>query len=187
MNTVEIIDKDEMNWQTAVKKDTIPGYHKYLRLNPIGKHVEEANTKLAFLNKNWEQAIDKEWDEAITANSYYKVLNFVKKYPNSKYSLEYEAKLKECEHFKAKEDEGLNQPFGTDGNGEFKGNMMEDNTSKSNNTKLTSTFAFIGAGTFFFLNIATDGAVPGGFIGGAIGGALGAFVGLLIENLLGEN
>lgn len=50
------------------------------------------------------------------------------------------------------------------------------------NSSLPGTLAFVGGGTFFLLNIITDGAVPGGGIGGAIGGAIGYVIGSAISS-----
>jgi hypothetical protein len=109
MNTDEINEKDENFWQIALNKDSIPGYLKYLRLMPNGKYVNEANIKLSDYYIEKEQKLNEEWEKVLSSNSYYKVLQFTKNYPDSKYEPEYEYKLKEREHLKLKEDERMKQ------------------------------------------------------------------------------
>ena len=54
--------------------------------------------------------------------------------------------------------------------------------NKANEQKGITRYALAGGALFIFLNIATEGVVPGGFIGGAIGGGLGAGIGMLINS-----
>lgn len=105
MITEDLNDQDDYCWQSALGKETIAGYLRYLKLMPQGRHVEEANLKITALYKVIDQEIDSEWETALAANSYYKVLEFTIHYPDSKFAPEYASKLKESEHFKLIEDE----------------------------------------------------------------------------------
>ncbi|MEI6140569.1 MAG: hypothetical protein WCP85_14975 [Mariniphaga sp.] len=107
MSTDDLNDQDENCWKIAIGKETFAGYSKYLRIMPQGRHVDEANMKIAAFLKVIEQTIENEWESAIAANSYYKVFDFTKRYPDSKFAPEYATKLKEYEQFKLIEDEAI--------------------------------------------------------------------------------
>ena len=46
-----------------------------------------------------------------------------------------------------------------------------------------TVWALVGGGTFFLLNIVTNGAVPGGAVGGAIGGLIGGIIGSVYNSV----
>jgi hypothetical protein len=125
MNTGYTIEKDEELWQLALKKNTIFHYDKYLSLMPGGKYVDEANTRKNQLLEIQEAAIAKFWNETLAENTYFAVLRFKNKYPNSKFAAEVERKLIELESSKKQEiqqiDEKFVVPEGVD-DGEFLSN-----------------------------------------------------------------
>jgi hypothetical protein len=54
---------------------------------------------------------------------------------------------------------------------------------KAKEQKVITICFFCGGGLFTILNLATGGAVPGGFQGGIVGGMVGAVVGVIINFL----
>jgi hypothetical protein len=70
-------------WKVALKKDSIEGYREYVKNNPAGEHIQDANTKIE----------DISYQQCFKNNRYFGYHRFFTEFPASKKILKVKAKL----------------------------------------------------------------------------------------------
>lgn len=76
--------RDDDEWQSALRDNSMVSYHIYLKSCPHGKHISEANAKIAeFQEKEDRLKEDSDWNEAINKGTIIAFKSFKKKYPRS--------------------------------------------------------------------------------------------------------
>ncbi len=105
------VQKDNELWQFAVSKNSVLQYDKYLKAMPEGKYVQDAKMKKAELLQLQERQMEELWHQALTENTYFAILRFKNKYPNSIFASEADKKLLELQASKGKEIQQIDEKF----------------------------------------------------------------------------
>lgn len=76
--------RDDDEWQSALRDNSMVSYHIYLKSCPNGKHIAEANTKIANLQEQEKKLKeDADWNAAINSDTIKAFESFKQKYPRS--------------------------------------------------------------------------------------------------------
>lgn len=88
---------DDLFWEDCKKSGTVVSFRLYVRSFPQGRHLTEANEKIAVLKAEEQTQILDEWNDIKDGKDAQVFRGFISKYPDSEYVSVAQEKIKEIE------------------------------------------------------------------------------------------